>query len=1283
MNDDLNQLFSLLAMREGKLTSAQLAEAARRRPADLGRHLVAEGSLSEADRATIEFQVKKLVGEHGGDPAATVQSLVADTPTMASGLFDDPHATRPTDPHVRRALDTLGASETRPGSAVPAVSEHPGRYRFLKEFSKGGMGKILLVRDEHLGRDIALKQLLPDRLPGGTRTGAPTVEMLTVPIIARFLQEARITGQLEHPSIVPVYELGYRDDGSLYYTMKFVRGRTLQEALQEKNGLQERLTLLTHFLGLCQAIAYAHDRGVIHRDIKPLNVMVGEFGETVVIDWGIAKLRGHQDIHAKDLEDSVRVLRMGDTAATAKTVYGQTIGSPYFMPPEQAEGKTDEVDERSDVYSLGAVLYTMLTGYTPYTGSTVREFLEKVTQFAPKPIRTLEANAPRELAAVCEKAMARNPEDRYPSAKELTAEIEKYLAGGLVSAYEYRFSELLKRFIKRHRTFLTTAAVAAIALLVLGVYSYFRVSRERDYAVTQEKIAVDERGKAEKARDEAVEARSQEAAARQRAQRKLYFANIGLAQRSIEERQMAQARKLLEECPPDFRNWEWGHLEALCNADTMTLRAGGRFAAFAGENGLVTGSAAGTVSMSSLENGEVLRTFLEKGGPGYAMACSADGARVAVSSGKALCVWDTASGEKLLDFGEPKESLVRNFVACSADGRYVAALNSDKTVRVWEIGIQEPVLSIPVKQAQGFGLCFSPSYDRLLVVKAEFGGTGWVRGFEVITIPSGESLGKGELRDPLSVHAAAFSPDGSRLALGTDDSLQLFELNPWKRGKEYPVRFGQPDTVAFSPDGLWAAGGTIDGSVALWNANTGESAEVPKAHQDQVRAVVFSHDGKTLATASFDRTIRLWEVPGLRPLRTLRGHDKSVFSVAFNARDSLLASAGFDGRTRLWDLSADMEQMSFEQAAFHPGKGWFAGVTGKRIGIWEGRHGRPVHSLENEAGKISGLGFDAPGNTLVAVGRAGDSDQVYAWDIEGGGTRWHVSVPPGSQAPIFGGAAVGLCGTSGWSFRDLATGEERWTVPTAGQALFSPEGTWLAVAEKDASATDKFVVKVRVWNAERREEHGGFTMNTNYGAATSVGMRLAFSPDGKRLAAASQCQINESESTGMVQLWDLEGNTAGPLLKGHKSQVSCLGFSSGGVLATGSGDGSIILWDLAKGEARLTLTGHANTITDLHFSPDGLRLVSASQDGTFKLWDAEDGSEFLTLQAAAAAARGQVVMPASVAFSQDARDLATLTNPPCAPFVLHAFPWNPEAYPGADSTPLQDRMESVKRAYWK
>ena len=189
-------------------------------------------------------------------------------------------------------------------------------------------------RTRFLQRSIALKELLPEDALSRSRPLTASS-----PVASRFVQEARITGQLEHPSIVPVYEIGHREEGTLYYTMRLVRGKTLLEAINEAGSLEERLKLLPRFVDLCQAIAYAHSRDVIHRDIKPGNVMVGEFGETVVLDWGVARAKGQRDVHAEGLTETLRVMNKGDSGDASKTAYGHALGTPAYMPPEQARGR--------------------------------------------------------------------------------------------------------------------------------------------------------------------------------------------------------------------------------------------------------------------------------------------------------------------------------------------------------------------------------------------------------------------------------------------------------------------------------------------------------------------------------------------------------------------------------------------------------------------------------------------------------------------------------------------------------------------------------------------------------------------------------------------------------------------------------------------------------------------------------------------------------------------------------------------------------------------------------
>jgi serine/threonine protein kinase len=419
---DRNLLFGIFAVQLKKLTPSQLVDAAASWAADpsrdLSQRLCEAGVLSESDRILLAGLVDHAVKAHGNDASATLHSFGGDEQiqqSFAGSIVATPAG----------GLNTVMSPPVSLPNAtddVPGVDESPGRYLSVVEYARGGMGRVLLVHDEHLNRDIALKELLPD-LHGSTANAESPVRK-SMPFIARFLQEARITGQLEHPSIVPVYELGKRRDGTVYYTMKLVRGKTLAKAIKEAGNLEGRLKLLPHFVDLCNAIAYAHSRGVIHRDLKPANVMVGEFGETVVLDWGLAKAKDKTDVHADGLAETIRAMNVGSAAEFAKTTYGQAMGTPAYMPPEQAKGELDKIDERSDIYSLGAILYEILTGKAPFSGSTIHEMLYKAINEMPVSIRSFERRIPADILKLCERALAKDPANRFASAKAFAEAVQ-------------------------------------------------------------------------------------------------------------------------------------------------------------------------------------------------------------------------------------------------------------------------------------------------------------------------------------------------------------------------------------------------------------------------------------------------------------------------------------------------------------------------------------------------------------------------------------------------------------------------------------------------------------------------------------------------------------------------------------------------------------------------------------------------------------------------------------------------------------------------------------------
>jgi serine/threonine protein kinase len=360
--------------------------------------------------------VAQAIEAHGGDVKQALETVGGDRAVFASfgGSVVLDEAGAPT-------LASEGEDEATAEDSASVSQEEPGRYRYrgdtpdAAEIGRGGIGRVLIAHDEHIGREIAVKELLGER--GDSAEATPVSR--TAAMSARFLREARVTGQLEHPNIMPVYELGKRSDGTLYYTMKLVRGRTLAEALEEATDLDARLKLLPHFVDLCQAVAYAHSRGVIHRDVKPDNVMLGEFGETVVLDWGMAKVKGKRDIRGGELEREVKVFK---DAEAGRTVDGAAIGTPAYMPPEQADGAIEEIDERSDVWSLGAVLYELLTGKPPFTGMTAFDVIGKVLSDPVVPPREVDLTIPPELSSVCMKALTRDKPKRYQKAKELADE---------------------------------------------------------------------------------------------------------------------------------------------------------------------------------------------------------------------------------------------------------------------------------------------------------------------------------------------------------------------------------------------------------------------------------------------------------------------------------------------------------------------------------------------------------------------------------------------------------------------------------------------------------------------------------------------------------------------------------------------------------------------------------------------------------------------------------------------------------------------------------------------
>ncbi|MCI0457009.1 MAG: ATP-binding protein [Gemmataceae bacterium] len=412
---DRNLLFGVLALQAGLIATEQFIEActlwSTRKTVPLADLLVARGWILPEDKHHLDYLLDRNLRKHGGDASATLGAL---PPALKDSLVTLQDA------DIQRSLSSGSPSTSAPLlSTLDWLPEALPRYQRSHLHATGGIGRVWFTQDRQLGRAIALKELRPDKAddPG---------------TVARFLREAQITGQLEHPGVVPVYEVACGPAaGQPFYTMRFVRGRTLAEAARVyhrerpaagANSL-ELLALLSAFVAVCNTVAYAHARGVIHRDLKGQNVVVGDFGEVVVLDWGLAKIVGRPEGEG---EAPPVTLPHGGSADADLTVHGQMLGTPGYMAPEQAAGRLEAIDYRTDVYGLGAILYEILTGRPPFTGSSREEVLRKVRDEEPLPPCRLWPAAPPALEAACLRALAKATADRYPSPSALAREVQHW-----------------------------------------------------------------------------------------------------------------------------------------------------------------------------------------------------------------------------------------------------------------------------------------------------------------------------------------------------------------------------------------------------------------------------------------------------------------------------------------------------------------------------------------------------------------------------------------------------------------------------------------------------------------------------------------------------------------------------------------------------------------------------------------------------------------------------------------------------------------------------------------
>ncbi|MFO0684100.1 MAG: protein kinase [Sandaracinus sp.] len=1101
-------------------------------------------------------------GSDERDSAGAGVAAVALAPTLEAPVVDAAHAATmaagaPT-PELAEALattllpaedlargETLAAPLAAPPAAPRAPSpgallvEAPGRYRRGAELGRGGMGRVVLAVDEHLGREVAIKEI------HGAHDG------VSIGALSRFLREARITGQLEHPNIVPVHELGRRADGSFYYTMKRIRGRSLAAALRDLPGVDERLKLLRHFRDVCEAVAYAHARGVVHRDLKPDNVMVGEFGETLVVDWGIAKVLGAAEAPGDPFEERLDAFRLADGPLT---VAGHAIGTPAYMSPEQARGDLELIDERSDVWGLGAILFELLTGRPPFVAPTTLALLHAVLEEPVPRVLALAPGAPPELAAIVDRALCRERSERYGSAKELGDEIGSYQDGRRVRAYRYGAWERVRRFVRRNRAASIAAgsiflAVTGAALFMTWSYRAERVARRaaETRALIAEAGRLDQLGH----RPHAF-ALLRAASELGGADLEPALARAGLFAHAAEAQPIVMA----------------GHAGLVHDA---------RFAADGAR--LLTCSDDRTIREWDVATGALLRTIPHDRRI-HVLEVFPDGAHWITTSDTdeaahvALTVWDAARGvpERDVATGVFPES-----IALSPDGRRVAVGDRLGVARIFDLASGEGRV---VAEHGGWvrALVFSPDGRELAVggrgprvQVVSDAGTRTLDGLEgeVRTldwsgdgrIAAGRQDGSlvlaraadGVIERVVAAHGAPvtrarFSPDGTRVGTASEDaSARLWSAASGALVFDLPHR-GRVEALAFDPTGARVATAELDAHVAdVWTLPV-QSGLVLHGHEAWVHDAVFSPDGATIASASRDGTVRLWSAASGAEERVLRGHEGSVYVARYARGGSLLATGGRDGTVRLWRPSS----------------------------------GELIRTIAAHGDAVYDLVF--LGETRIASISVDGSLRVSS--VDDGSASWsHASSTPlDAIASHDDWIAVG--DTTGaieiWQVGEEATARRLEGHTGAVSALaVSADGALLASAGLDG--------RVILW-----ETASGRLVREVAHLDRGVGS-LGLSPDDARLVGGAE--------DGTVLVWDVATGHLVTTLSGHAGNVRAVAFSpSGDRIVSGGADQTVRIWSSVPPDARAAVEEIASR-TNLRACRDGVTVVPVTLGpGVDRIW---------------------------------------------------------------------------------